>query len=80
MMNNFLFTKKATTKKQKKNIHTKCSYILHTLNTESISQQNVKMVLDDINRLTPYHVIHGWFPVMPLHYIAFCHLRYIPKN
>jgi hypothetical protein len=41
---------------------------------------NVTMVLDDTNRLTPYHVIHGWFPVMPFHYIAFCPLRYIPKK
>jgi hypothetical protein len=38
------------------------------------------MVLDDTNRLTPYHVIHGWFPVMPFNYIAFCPLRYIPKK
>jgi hypothetical protein len=38
------------------------------------------MVLDDTNRLTPYHVIHGWFLVMPFHYIAFCPLRYIPKK
>jgi hypothetical protein len=48
--------------------------------TESISQQNVTMVLDDTNRLTPYHIIHGWFPVIPFHYIAFCPLRYIPKK
>jgi hypothetical protein len=24
--------------------------------------------------------IHGWFPVIPFHYIAFCPLRYIPKK
>jgi hypothetical protein len=38
------------------------------------------MVLDDTNRLTPYHVIHGWFSVMSFHYIAFCPLRYIPQK
>jgi hypothetical protein len=38
------------------------------------------MVQDDTNRLTPYHVIHGWFPVMPFHYIACCPLKYIPKR
>jgi hypothetical protein len=26
------------------------------------------------------YVIHGWFPVMPFHYIACCPLRYIPKT
>ena len=53
---------------------------IHLTLSQLISQQNVTMVLDDTNRLTPYHVIHGWFPVMPFHYIACCPLRYIPKT
>ena len=53
---------------------------IHLTLSQLISQQNVTMVLDDTNRLTPYHVIHGWFPVMPFHYIACCSLRYIPKT
>ena len=53
---------------------------IHLTLSQLISQQNVTMVLDDTNRLTPYHVIHGWFPVMPFHYIACCPLKYIPKK
>ena len=54
MMNNVLLRNKAKTKtkQNKKNIYRKCSHILNIKSihlTQSISQQNVTMVLDDTN-------------------------------
>jgi hypothetical protein len=81
MNNIFLFAKKKTNKQTyKKKMQSYINIKSIHLTLSQLVNKNVTMVVGDTNRLTPYHVIHGWFPVMPFHYIAFCPLRYIPKK